>query len=144
LVKKQAPAAKANQKGENISGYFRKILERRPNLLDSGSNRVLLEQWLKDHPDEREVPNRVKNVLSNLKSILRKKRRRKRPAQQAAERSVEKVSPVGRTATRALESLEERIDDCMTLGRSIEGEALEEIIKLLRIARNKVVWALGQ
>src|SRR5262245_53608626 len=64
-------------KGENISGYFRKLFEQHPAWLESRSNDDVLSQWLKDHPDQKTVPDRVKQNLSNVKSVLRQKLRRK-------------------------------------------------------------------
>ena len=60
-------------KGENISGYFRKLFEQHPAWLESRSNDDVLAQWLKDHPGQTTVPERVKQNLSNVKSVLRKK-----------------------------------------------------------------------
>src|SRR5215813_9210820 len=64
-------------KGENISGYFRKLFEQNRAWLESRSNDDVLSQWLKDHPDQKTVPERVKQNLSNVKSLLRKKLRSK-------------------------------------------------------------------
>jgi hypothetical protein len=43
-----------------------------------------------------------------------------------------------------LEALEELIDDCLSLAKHLDREGLESIIKLLRRARNEVVWKMGQ
>src|SRR5262245_50684459 len=64
-------------KGENISGYFRKVFEQNRAWLESRSNDDVLAQWLKDHPGQTTVPERVKQNLSNVKSQLRKKLRSK-------------------------------------------------------------------
>jgi len=45
---------------------------------------------------------------------------------------------------RGLASLEENIDNCLDQARSLDRDGLEGIIKLLRRARNEVVWKLGE
>jgi hypothetical protein len=109
--------------------------------LHSRSNDVLLERWLKDHPAEKQVPDRVKQNLANNKSILRKKSRKRKFGGGAAELAVTFLRSV---PNRGLESLEESIDDCLTKAKHLDREALDSIIKLLRRARNEVVWKLGQ
>src|SRR3712207_840190 len=59
--------------GESIQGYFRPIFKENPKLLRERSNEELYQRWLKDHPGETVVPERVKQGLSNLKTVLRKK-----------------------------------------------------------------------
>jgi hypothetical protein len=127
--------------GESISGYFRMVFKERPGLLHSRSNEVLLERWLKDHPGEKEVPDRIKQNLANIKSILRKKSRKKKVGAGATDSAVSTLKSV---PSRSLESLEESIDECLTQAKNLDREALDSIIKLLRRARNEVVWKLGQ
>jgi hypothetical protein len=43
-----------------------------------------------------------------------------------------------------LETLEEKIDDCLTMARALGGEGLDEVISHLRRARRLVVWQMGQ
>jgi hypothetical protein len=127
---------------ENVSGYFRAILKENPKLLKSRSNEELLKRWMSDHPKEKEVPARVKQGLANVKSVLRSKRRgRKRKAdpEQGAVAMLEKGQPSHR-----LETLEEHIDDALTMARSLDRQALESVIAALRRARNEVVWKMGQ
>src|SRR5262245_47315966 len=131
--------------GETASGYFRKVFEANPKLLKSRSNEELLQRWLSDHPGETEVPTRVKNILMNVKSVLRKSGR-KRGKQQAEKRQpAAGVTPTpARGRARGLEELEEQIDECLTMARVIDREGLAQVIRLLRQARNEVVWKLGQ
>ena len=42
------------------------------------------------------------------------------------------------------ELLEEKVDDCLTLARIHDREGLDEVIRLLRRARNQVVWKIGE
>jgi hypothetical protein len=141
----QAPGA-----GESIMGYFRQILEENPKLLRTRSNAKLLQRWLDDHPGETEVPNRVKQGLSNIKSHLRKQRRRRggRKAQEGAEEAAPVAGQApwetSHPAAKELEGLEVQIDDCITLAKNIDRTALDNVINLLRRARNQVVWKIGQ
>jgi hypothetical protein len=64
----------------------------------------------------------------------RAKRKQPRGANGSAQR---------RIAARGLERLEERIDDCLTLARTINRETLGDVIRLLRTARNEVVRKAG-
>jgi hypothetical protein len=129
---------------ESVSGYFKQIFKERPDLLNSGSNTALFERWLQDHPDEKEVPNRVKNILSNVKSIVRRKRRKKSRKMKTAELPT-LIAPQASTLPLVkLEALEEQIDDCLTAAKRLDREGLADIISLLRRARNGVVWKIGQ
>jgi predicted SnoaL-like aldol condensation-catalyzing enzyme len=53
---------------ETTAGYFRKIFEENPKLLNERSNKKLLKRWLADHTGQTEVPKSVKANLANLKS----------------------------------------------------------------------------
>lgn len=140
------PAGGGNgDKGESISGYFRKIFRENPKLLKQRSNDELLSRWSLDHPGE-PVTDRIKQNLANLKSILRKKRRKRGKGKQAAEpvETAVIVMTPAKKAYRGLEALELEIDDCLTSARSLDREGLEDVINFLRRARNAVVWKLGQ
>ena len=136
--------------GESIAGYFRKIFLAQPRLLKKRSNKKLLEMWMADHPGHSEVPMSVKNSLSNLKSVLRSKKRKKATkrveAPQANGPVVVAAAPVARKATGSskLEALEFQIDECLMLARQQDREGLQDVIGLLRRARNAVVWMIGQ
>ena len=144
----------AAPEGESVSGYFRKIFEANPGLLDSRSNDELLGKWLADHPGETVVPERIKQNLANIKSVLRKKLREPakskgtgkklgRPAKTVALQEKQEKPAVSK-ASRGLERLEEEIDDCLTLAKHLDREGLGSVISHLRRARNDVVWRLGQ
>ena len=49
-----------------------------------------------------------------------------------------------RSGVRGLESLEEQIDECLTLAKNLDREGLSSVINLLRRARNEVVWKIGE
>lgn len=129
--------------GESVSGYFRRILEERPELLEGRSNDELLRRWLEDHPGHQEVPENIRANLANVKSVLRNKRRKRRgrPAQEPASGAPQTAVAAG---SDWLESLEERIDESLTMARNIDRTGLEQVIQLLRRARNEVVWKMGE
>ena len=131
--------------GESTSGYFRRVFKENPKLLRSRSNEELLERWLKDHPGEKEVPQRVKTNLANVKSLLRRRGRKKRgkgKAEQPGEAATPAATP--RPANRGLEPLEEAIDECLILAKNLDRAELESVIGHLRRARNEIVWKMGE
>jgi hypothetical protein len=139
----------AQQAGGSVSGYFKAIFTENPSLVKSTNNEEIFNRWLKDHPEEKEVPDRVKGILFNVKSKLRnklgaKRGRPRKEVQPTGEGQPAEVAPVRRSAARGLESLEERIDDCLTLARNLDRQGLEAVIDLLRNARNGVVVKQGQ
>jgi hypothetical protein len=149
---KATTAAPAQEHGqpevENISAYFRMVFKEKPKWLEGRSNGEVLARWLKDHPGETVVSDRVKQNLSNVKSLLRNKLRNQpgkataesQPAEAAAATSV--AAP--RKGVRGLETLEEQLDECLTLAKNLDREGLSSVINLLRRARNEVVWKMGE
>ena len=128
--------------GESVSGYFRKIFLDRPELLNSKSNDELIKRWKVDHGTS-QVPGSVRSNLANLKSQLRKRQRMGLPLSgQAAGQRAAVRAPAA--ANYGLEALEEHIDDSLTMARSLDRTGLDDVINLLRRARNKVVWKLGE
>jgi hypothetical protein len=126
---------------ESVSGYFRQIFQERPELLDSKSNDELVERWKADHGAS-VVPNSVRSNLANLKSLLRKRRRL---GLSLGGKVAVRPGPRARSAANhGLEALEEHIDDGLTMAKNLDRVGLEEVINLLRRARNKVVWKLGE
>jgi len=131
---------------ETTAGYFRKIFQENPKLLNERSNKKLLKRWLADHPGQTEVPKSVKANLANLKSVLRSKQRSKvaaRAQKKLAPGEQKKVATVP-TGDTHLEMLEYQIDECLILAKSFDRDALESVISHLRRARNEVVWKIGK
>jgi hypothetical protein len=138
-----------SQAGSSVSGYFKAIYKENPDLLKSTSNQEIFDRWLKDHPEEKEVPDRVKYILSNVKSTLRKKLGGKRSRSRTEEQPTSAFQPVEvvlirRVPLRGLEAVEESIDDCLSLAKRIDREGLEGVIALLRKARNGVIRMMVQ
>src|SRR4051794_1546666 len=139
-----AKAAQQSGQPQSIMGYFRPILEANPKYLKNRENDELYELWLKDHPDQQEVPQQVRNGLSNLKSTMRHKKKQKgKRAEQGAEAGANggtvPMKRASRPAGGQLERLEEQIDECLARAKDLDREGLADVILLLRRARNRVV-----
>jgi hypothetical protein len=148
---RQTPAASANGNGtESVAGYFRKVFEENPRLLNERSNDKLYERWLADHPGHTKVPEKVRANLQNLKSVLRKLKGKRKPEREAAASPQAEAAPVkqerqrpARRSQDALEALEGMIDECLFASRQLEAEGLERATTLLRQARNEVIRQAG-
>jgi hypothetical protein len=138
----------ARKGGDTVAGYFRRVFAENPKLLKGRSNDEVLRRWLADHPGHATVPQSVKNSLSNIKSVLRQRRRKRkaaRPAPEGGGAEAQQAQAAKRTVSpRNLESLEEQIDECLTLAKRLDREGLADVIHMLRRARNQVVWKLGE
>lgn len=125
--------------GENLSGWFRKVFAEKRAWLEGRSNEDVIALWEAQHPGQK-FGSRERNACNNLKSVLRKKLRKR--GRKAAEDGA--LVPAVRISRANLELLEERIDECMSMARTLDREGLEKVAKLLRAARNEVVWRQGQ
>jgi hypothetical protein len=136
------------ENGETTSGYFRRIVKEAPHLLVTRSNDEMLARWLTDHPGQKEVPKNVHKNLAKIKGVLRHKGRKKHAKPKTVEQAVAvqaistPLKPT-RIAPKGLEGLEEQIDDALTVAKRMDREGLADVIRLLRNARNGVVWQLG-
>ena len=132
------------RKKASISGYFRNILEERPDLLDSpGSNSILMEMWGRDHPSQSKAKRqKVVQNLANLKSLLRRQRDEGKGARRGARAAVNSVAKSQGSSELAV--LEAQIDDCLVLARRLDPDGLQSVIQKLRSARNEVAWKIGE
>jgi hypothetical protein len=130
-------AKKSGKPGSSYS-YFKQLFHEHPEWLKEKSNAVIVTRYKADHDlaEDAVIEKTVMNNLANLKSVMRKKLRVR-----AAAKNVGK--PLVKSSNR-LERLEEQIDDCLTEAKTLDRTGLEEVINLLRRARNKVVWKLGE
>lgn len=146
---KQKAAAEGASESENkrgsVMGYFRTIFQENPKWLHERSNDKVTARWLQDNPSYSEMPKNVKNTLANLKSNLRKKSRSSSGRKAKVDETTVggEVLASAKPKVKGLDVLEIQIDECLTLARNIDREALQEIIRLLRRARNEVVWKSG-
>ncbi len=124
-----------------VSTYFRQLYEQHPDWLEGESNSEMMDVWRQDHPGK-EPDKRVPQNLANLKSLLRREiregKRKSAPAGAAIKAGRMNAS------SHKLEGLEEAIDHCLTTARTLDRSGLDSVIKLLRRARNEVVWKIGQ
>jgi hypothetical protein len=140
-------AKKRKRSGGSMSAYFRQVFTEKPQWLDQKSNDDVVARYRVDHSmaTEADVGKSVKQTMANMKSIMRKearggskvKARRGRPPMALAG-----AAPVPTSRPR-LETLEELIDDCMVTAKGIDRDGLDHVIRLLRHARNAVVWKMG-
>lgn len=139
MAKSGRPAKQSN--GESLMGWFRQVFLQNRQWLKGRSNAAVVKRWEEEHPGEVFGP-RERNACNNVKSILRKRRRKRGHREDTAETG----APVAavKISRASLELLEERIDDCMVLTRALDREGLGTVYKLLRRARNEVVWKQGQ
>ena len=143
--RKPAHAGKGAEDGQPLTTYFRAIFEQNPHYLDTRSNDQVLQHWQDDHPNEK-PSNQVKAALANAKSAVRQRRRKRRGGRPKGTAVATASQPVARAKapSHRLEHLEEQIDDCLSLAKHTDREGLVEVIRLLRKARNEVVWKMGQ
>jgi hypothetical protein len=141
----KAARAKSNN-GESLTGYFRRVFKENPKLLRGRKNAQVLQIWLRDNPGHTDIPKNVKIAMANAKSAIRgKKRRRTSAAREAGDATAVAVRtrrPAGMVSK--LEALEVQIDDCLIAARALESDGLDEVLKLLRRARNEVVLLIGE
>jgi len=148
------PKAKSSSstsgKSESIAGFFTPIFAANRILLKTRSNKKVLAMWLEAHPGYKEVPENVKsrvaNVKSKMRSKLRKRQGKKAVAEVAAGTAKAQSSPLvsADAIDTGLEKLEMLIDECLTMARGLERKGLDNVVGALRIARNRVVWKLGE
>jgi hypothetical protein len=136
--------AQRSGEGESVMGYFRPILEANPEFIKQRRNDELYDRWLQDHPQQKAVPENVKNGLSNLKASLRKrlklrKGKGRRKSAAVAEAAAAPAPRIPRGVAGQMERLEEQIDECVAMARNLDREGLGNVITLLRGARNQVV-----
>jgi hypothetical protein len=141
-----ASAPDTGRAGESMQGYFRRIFAENARLLKVRSNDEVFQLWLRDHPGYSEVPDNVKTAASNAKTLMRaKKKKRNKGAAAAApgEEANGAPKPGPRPSSRVLQTLEEKIDQCLAVARNLDPQGLEEVIHSLRRARNEVIVKQG-
>ena len=141
-----APAGGEGGEKKSVRAYWKSLLTAHPAWLNQRSNTKLYEQYLLDHPDEKEVPLKAKQGLSTIKTQLRNEYKTRKKERKAAEGTVPTpVAPKkGSRSNQALEQLEERIDDLLSHTKSLGHEGLERVIASLRTARNSLIVLLAQ
>jgi hypothetical protein len=127
----------AKRKGPSLLGIFKQYFGDHPEWLRTRSNDEVMAQFSKDHPGI-VTDKRVKQAMFNAKNHIRKGgqgklgRRRK-----VAEITAAIHQP--QEGNGALQILENHVDDCLAMARTIGHESIREIINHLHRARNMLV-----
>lgn len=120
-----------------MSAYFRAIYEERPDLITSRSNDEVIERWKSEHPAASEkMLKKARQTLANVKSLLKREKRKGGRGKATADGGADATA----RSRPNLEVLEELIDEGLTVAKMLDRAGLAEVIKLLRRARNQVVW----
>ncbi len=138
--------AKKRGRGESVMGYFRQIFKENPGWLSEKSNAAILARYRADNgmAEDASLDKKVTANLANLKSVLRKKQRDDEGTSNGLAPKVAATAASSSRGGQRLEALEEMIDDALTFAKNVDREGLNDVIMLLRRARNQVVWKLGQ
>ena len=140
------------KKKDSVSGYFRTVFADRPDWLGEKSNDAILARYREDHgmAPGAEIDKNIKANLANLKSVLRGKRklRKRRKQAESANGTTAAVSSVRLASSprslKELDQLEYYIDEALALAKHLDREGLDDIVRLLRAARNRVIIRIGQ
>lgn len=133
--------------GESTMGYFKRVFKSNPKWLNETSNDAVIAKYKEDHGIgvDADVDKSIKNSLSNVKSVLRKELRTKGDAPGRPRRTIKVVAAKGSIMPPlSLETLEEVIDDSLTMARNFGLDKHHNVVRHLRAARNEVVWMGGQ
>ena len=137
------------KKRGSMSSYFRTVFREKPEWLRQKSNDEIIARYRADHSmaADADVGKSVKQTMANVKSILRKASRQGADGRRSKATSrvpTDAMANYVRTGKATLENLEELIDECLVAAKGLDREGLDSVIRLLRHARNTVVWKLGQ
>jgi hypothetical protein len=121
------------------SGFFRQYFRDNPGQLKKRGIKEALDQWLQANPGHTEVPKNIQQAAFNVKSVMKKKKRKRMKAE--GDNGAASTAP--RTPVKVLQSLEEQIDQCLFMARSVGSDALGDVVESLRQARNDVILKQG-
>ncbi len=134
----------AKSEGESPFTYFRRLFTENQEWLKETSNAEAFKRYRADYglADEAPIPKQAKDALANTKNLLRKKfgieSPRGRKARLKGRRGEVLVGATGGRGNK-MANLEEQIDECMAFAMNLGRDQLNDVIRLLRDARNKVV-----
>jgi len=121
------------------SSYWRGIFDKNPKLVRQRSNSSLREQWESDHPGQK-FDESWSQSLSNVKSMYRNKHKKGRKSKAAMNGQPGTHVAPATVPAAALERLENAVDQCLWAAHQLGPVSLDRVIKLLRAARNEIVW----
>jgi hypothetical protein len=136
-------AKRRGRKRKSLSGYFKTVIQENPQWLDGvGTNKLILARFQADHPNK-PITGKIRANLANVKSVLRRDKRKRGGVRVSPHLFAARSTP-GFAGSKSLAGLEEYIDECLTLAKNIDRDGLANVIRLLRDARNHVVWKMGR
>ena len=136
-------AKRRGRKRKSLSGYFKTVIDENPQWLDGvGTNKLILARFHADHPNK-PITGKIRANLANVKSVLRRDKRKRGGVRVSPHLFAARSTP-GFAGSKSLAGLEEYIDECLTLAKNIDRDGLANVIRLLRDARNHVVWKMGR
>ena len=134
-------AGKRRAREGSLSAEIREVFMGNPKLIKLRSNDEVRQGW-RDRHQGKDLPKNFDTVLANVKSNMRRKKKGKRGRPPGTRGDLHAAPPL--SGDRKLTVLEERIDDCMMMARSMHRAELDEVARMLRRARNKVVLMAGE
>jgi len=130
----------AKRKGPSFLGIFKQYFSDHPEWLRTRSNDDVMAQFSKDHP-KFEADKRIKQAMFNAKNHMKKgKKGRLGRRQKVAEITAAMKEP--QASNGALQMLENHVDDCLAMARTVGHESIREIINHLHRARNMLVMKI--
>ncbi len=130
----------AKRKGPSLLGIFKQYFAEHPEWLQIRGNDAVMAQFTKDHP-KIEVDQRVKQAMFNAKNHARKGKTEKA----GRKRRVAEVTAAmngSQSGGRALQLLENNVDECLAMARAMRDDSLREVVGHLHRARNMLVMKI--
>jgi len=127
----------AKRKGPSLQGIFKQYFHDHPEWLRTRSNDEIIAQFSKDHP-KIEADNRVKQAMFNAKNHMKKGGKGKRGRKRKVE-MINAAIKAPKLGHGALQILENHVDDCLAMARTVGAESIREVIGHLHRARNMLV-----
>jgi|HubBroStandDraft_4_1064222.scaffolds.fasta_scaffold704837_1 hypothetical protein len=126
--------------GPSLLGIFKQYFADNPEWLRTRDSEPVLAQFAKDHPKIK-VDQRVKQSMFNAKNHMRKGTK----AKHGRKRKVAEITAAMKTphvGNSALQLLENSVDECLAMARTIGKESLREVVGHLHRARNLLVMKI--
>ncbi len=141
-------ARTSSSTGQSPFAYFRVKFRENPHLLEKKNNDEMFDMYRKDHglSEDDDIPKKVKDALANTKSQEKKKLREgggTTTSGRGRGRGPGKPRATTGGSPRGLEKLEEQIDECLHIVRSMGREDMDPIVQSLKQARNLVIWKMS-
>jgi hypothetical protein len=125
------------RKGPSLLGIFKDYFTEHPDWLQTRANDSVVARFAADHPDIA-VDKRVKQAMFNAKNYMKKGNKGKR-GRRAKVAIINAAIASPQPKTSALQILENHVDDCLAMARTIGKESLGAVISHLHRARNMLV-----